>query len=119
MSLGTLKKAYFKSNGSEPLVTDGEVQVSDVILTNTVYNESPVTSTAHPSQHIPAWTTDASFPEDHNHRNTSKSEGAECERPLMSVEPRGRFLSVATDALNSQSYWSLRQSSTLLSDRSS
>nr|XP_001495620.4 atrial natriuretic peptide-converting enzyme isoform X1 [Equus caballus] len=69
--VGTLKKAYFKSNGSEPLVTDGEVQVSDVILTNTVYNESPVTSTAHPSQHIPAWTTDASFPEDHNHRNTS------------------------------------------------
>uniref|UniRef100_A0A452T3Z5 Corin, serine peptidase n=1 Tax=Ursus maritimus TaxID=29073 RepID=A0A452T3Z5_URSMA len=69
--VGTLKKAYFKSNGSEPLVTDGEVQVSDIILTNTICNKSTVTSATHPSQHIPAWTTDASLPGDQNHKNTS------------------------------------------------
>ncbi|XP_074204461.1 atrial natriuretic peptide-converting enzyme isoform X4 [Camelus bactrianus] len=69
--VGTLKKAYFKSNGSEPLVTDGEVHVSDVILPNTVPNESTGTSTAHPTRHIPVWTTGASLPGDQNHRNTS------------------------------------------------
>nr|BAD86835.1 Corin variant3 [Macaca fascicularis] len=69
--VGTLQKVYFKSNGSEPLVTDGEIQGSDVILTNTIYNQSTVISTAHPNQHIPAWTTDASLPGDQSHRNTS------------------------------------------------
>ncbi|XP_045248271.2 atrial natriuretic peptide-converting enzyme isoform X10 [Macaca fascicularis] len=68
--VGTLQKVYFKSNGSEPLVTDGEIQGSDVILTNTIYNQSTVISTAHPDQHIPAWTTDASLPGDQSHRNT-------------------------------------------------
>ncbi|EHH25847.1 Atrial natriuretic peptide-converting enzyme [Macaca mulatta] len=69
--VGTLQKVYFKSNGSEPLVTDGEIQESDVILTNTIYNQSTVISTAHPDQHIPAWTTDASLSGDQSHRNTS------------------------------------------------
>nr|XP_055195200.1 atrial natriuretic peptide-converting enzyme isoform X2 [Nyctereutes procyonoides] len=69
--VGTLKKAYFKSNGSEPLVTDGEVPVSEIILTNPVCNKSTATSATHTSQHIPAWTTDASLPGDQNHRNTS------------------------------------------------
>nr|XP_035149644.1 atrial natriuretic peptide-converting enzyme isoform X6 [Callithrix jacchus] len=69
--VGTLQKAYFKSNGSEPLVTDGEVQRSDIILINTVYNQSTLVSTAHPEQHIPAWTTDVSLPKDQSHRNTS------------------------------------------------
>ncbi|XP_019596611.2 atrial natriuretic peptide-converting enzyme isoform X1 [Rhinolophus sinicus] len=69
--VGTLKEAYFKSNGSEPVATDGEVQVPDVILINTIYNESTVTSTIQPNQHIPAWTTNASFLGDQNHRNTS------------------------------------------------
>ncbi|KAI4542947.1 hypothetical protein MG293_007073 [Ovis ammon polii] len=69
--VGTLKKAYFKSNGSEPLVTDSKVHVSDVIL-NTIHNdESTVTSAAHPTQHIPAWTMDASLSADQNHRNTT------------------------------------------------
>ncbi|XP_043726919.1 atrial natriuretic peptide-converting enzyme isoform X3 [Cervus elaphus] len=68
--VGTLKKANFKSNGSEPLVTDSKVHMSDVIILNTVRNESTVTSDAHPTQHIPAWTMDASLPADHNHRNT-------------------------------------------------
>uniref|UniRef100_A0A8D1WHG0 Atrial natriuretic peptide-converting enzyme n=1 Tax=Sus scrofa TaxID=9823 RepID=A0A8D1WHG0_PIG len=69
--VGTLKKAYFKSNGSEPLVTDGEVHVSGGILPNTVPNESTRVSAVRPTPHIPAWTTDAAFPEDRNHRNTS------------------------------------------------
>uniref|UniRef100_A0A8C6BP39 Atrial natriuretic peptide-converting enzyme n=1 Tax=Monodon monoceros TaxID=40151 RepID=A0A8C6BP39_MONMO len=69
--VGTLKKAYFKSNGSEPLVTDGEVHVYDVILPSTAHNESTGTSTANPTQHIPAWTMDASLPGDQNHRSTS------------------------------------------------
>uniref|UniRef100_A0A671DMH0 Atrial natriuretic peptide-converting enzyme n=1 Tax=Rhinolophus ferrumequinum TaxID=59479 RepID=A0A671DMH0_RHIFE len=68
--VGTLKEAYFKSNGSEPVATDGEVQVPDVILINTIYNESTVTSTIQP-KHIPTWTTNASFLGDQNHRNTS------------------------------------------------
>ncbi|XP_070253186.1 atrial natriuretic peptide-converting enzyme isoform X2 [Myotis yumanensis] len=69
--VGTLQKAYLKSNESEPIATDGEVQVPDVLLTNTIYPESTVTSSTHPSQHIPAWTTDASLPGDQGHRNTS------------------------------------------------
>ncbi|XP_063579471.1 atrial natriuretic peptide-converting enzyme isoform X4 [Pongo abelii] len=69
--VGTLQKVYFKSNGSEPLVTDGEIQGSDVILTNTIYNQSTVVSTEHPDHHVPAWTTDASLPGDQSHRNTS------------------------------------------------
>ncbi|XP_047713460.1 atrial natriuretic peptide-converting enzyme isoform X8 [Prionailurus viverrinus] len=69
--VGTLKKAYFKSNGTEPLVTDGEVPVSDIVLTNTICNKSTVTSATHPNQHVPAWTTDASLPGKQNHRNTS------------------------------------------------
>lgn len=84
------------------MVTDGEVHVSDGILPNTVPNESTGVSAVRPTPHIPAWTTDAAFPEDRNHRNTSKSEGAECSGPLMSGEPTGRFFSVATDPLNSQ-----------------
>ncbi|XP_078302268.1 atrial natriuretic peptide-converting enzyme isoform X1 [Panthera onca] len=69
--VGTLKKAYFKSNGTEPLVTDGEVPVSDIVLTNTICNKSTVPSATHPNQHVPAWTTDASLPGNQNHRNTS------------------------------------------------
>ncbi|XP_054543954.1 atrial natriuretic peptide-converting enzyme isoform X2 [Talpa occidentalis] len=69
--VGTLRKAYFKSNGSEPLVTDGEVQVSDVILPNVDYNQSAVPSTAHPSLHIPAWTTATSPGGGLNPGNTS------------------------------------------------
>ncbi|ELK33632.1 Atrial natriuretic peptide-converting enzyme [Myotis davidii] len=69
--VGTLQKAYLKSNESEPIATDGEVQVPDVLLTNTIYPESTVTSSTHPGQHIPAWTTDASLPGDQGHRNTS------------------------------------------------
>lgn len=57
------------------MVTDSKVHMSDVIILNTVRNESTVTSDAHPTQHIPAWTMDASLPADHNHRNTGKSEG--------------------------------------------
>ena len=85
------------------MVTDGEVHVYDVILPSTTHNESTGTSTADPTLHIPAWTMDASLPGDQNHRSTSKSEGAKYLGTLMSVEPTGRFLSVATDALNSQS----------------
>lgn len=74
------------------MVTDSKVHVSDVIL-NTIHNdESTVTSAAYPTQHIPAWTMDASLSADQNHRNTSKSEGVECLGPLMSVESTGRFL---------------------------
>ncbi|XP_045690504.1 atrial natriuretic peptide-converting enzyme isoform X3 [Phyllostomus hastatus] len=69
--VGTLPKAYFKSNGSEPMATDGEVQVPDVISANTIYHESTVTSIAHPNQHIPAWTADASLPGGQGHRKTS------------------------------------------------
>ncbi|XP_076992902.1 atrial natriuretic peptide-converting enzyme isoform X2 [Tamandua tetradactyla] len=69
--VGTLKKSYFKSNWSEPFVTDGEVQVFDVFLTNTIYNESTMLSTEHPNQHIPAWTPDTSLPEGPSHKNTS------------------------------------------------
>ncbi|KAF6129479.1 corin, serine peptidase [Phyllostomus discolor] len=69
--VGTLPKAYFKSNGSEPIATDGEVQVPDVISANTIYHESTVTSITHPNQHIPAWTADASLPGDQGHRKTS------------------------------------------------
>ncbi|KAM5340891.1 atrial natriuretic peptide-converting enzyme isoform 2-T2 [Glossophaga mutica] len=69
--VGTLPKAYFKSNGSEPMATDGEVQVPNVISANTIYHESTVTSITHHNQHIPAWTTDASLPWDQGHRKTS------------------------------------------------
>ncbi|XP_036188958.1 atrial natriuretic peptide-converting enzyme isoform X2 [Myotis myotis] len=69
--VGTLQKAYLKSNESAPIATDGEVQVPDVLLTNTIFPESTVTSSTHPSQHIPAWTTDAPLPGDQGHRNTS------------------------------------------------
>nr|XP_060511085.1 atrial natriuretic peptide-converting enzyme-like [Panthera onca] len=89
--VGTLKKAYFKSNGTEPLVTDGEVPVSDIVLTNTICNKSTVPSATHPNQHVPAWTTDASLPGNQNHRNTSKSEGTEYPCPLIFVEPTGGF----------------------------
>ncbi|XP_006894225.1 PREDICTED: atrial natriuretic peptide-converting enzyme [Elephantulus edwardii] len=68
--LGTLKKPYLQSNWSEPWVTDGQVQVSDVIHMNTI-NESTVLSAGHPSQRIPARTTDASLLEDQSRRNTS------------------------------------------------
>ncbi|XP_053778491.1 atrial natriuretic peptide-converting enzyme isoform X3 [Desmodus rotundus] len=69
--VGTLPKTYFKPNGSEPMATDGEVQVPDVISANTAYHESTVTSIPRPNQHIPAWTTDASLPGDRGHRNSS------------------------------------------------
>lgn len=73
------------------MVTDGEVRVPDVILINAIYNESTMTPTTHPNQHIPAWTTNASLLGDQNHRNTSKSEDAECTCPLMSVERKDIF----------------------------
>ncbi|MBZ3877127.1 Atrial natriuretic peptide-converting enzyme [Sciurus carolinensis] len=75
--IGTLKKTYVKSNGSEPMVTDGEVQVPDVILINTIYNESTMVPTVHPNQHIPVWTTDASLPGDQIHRNAMLCGGGE------------------------------------------
>ncbi|XP_016063186.1 PREDICTED: atrial natriuretic peptide-converting enzyme [Miniopterus natalensis] len=68
---GVLPKAYLKSSGNEPMATDGDVQVPDVILANAVYQESAVTSPTPPNQHVPAWTTDASLPQDRGHRNTS------------------------------------------------
>nr|XP_058155038.1 atrial natriuretic peptide-converting enzyme isoform X2 [Dasypus novemcinctus] len=68
---GTLKKAYFKSNWSEPLVTDGEVRLYDVILTNTIFNESTGLSTEHPNQRITAWTADTSLPRNQSEKNTS------------------------------------------------
>lgn len=92
-----------KSNESEPIATDGEIQVPDEILTNTIYPESTMTSTIHPNQHIPLWTSDASLPGDQGRRNTSKSEGADCMCPLVSVGPTGGFLSTAIDAHKSQS----------------
>uniref|UniRef100_H0WUQ7 Corin, serine peptidase n=1 Tax=Otolemur garnettii TaxID=30611 RepID=H0WUQ7_OTOGA len=69
--VGTLKKTYFKSNGSEPLVTDGKGQTSDVILPNMINDKSPMASTARPSPHIPDWMTGASLPGDQSHRNIS------------------------------------------------
>ncbi|XP_045428818.1 atrial natriuretic peptide-converting enzyme isoform X2 [Pipistrellus kuhlii] len=69
--VGTLQKAYLKSNESEPIATDSEVQVPDVLLTNTSHPESTVTSTAHPNDRAPAWTTRAPLPGDQGHRNTS------------------------------------------------
>ena len=59
------------------MVTDSKVHMADVILLNTVHNESTMTSAARPTQHIPAWTMDASLPADHSHRNTGKSEGVD------------------------------------------
>lgn len=85
------------------MATDGKNRMPDIILRNMIYNESEVTSATHPDQYMSAWTKNISLPRDQNHKNTSKSESAECACPLMSVEPIGRFLSVATDALNSQS----------------
>ncbi|XP_005391947.1 PREDICTED: atrial natriuretic peptide-converting enzyme isoform X1 [Chinchilla lanigera] len=69
--VGTLKTTYLTSNGSEPLVTDGEVQVLDIILINTVYNESTITPTARPTSHHPTWNMEAPLPEDQRHRNAS------------------------------------------------
>nr|XP_012626330.2 atrial natriuretic peptide-converting enzyme-like isoform X5 [Microcebus murinus] len=57
--VGTLKKTYFKSNGSEPVVMDGEV-----LLTDTAYGEGTLASPARPSPPVPAWATDASRPGD-------------------------------------------------------
>ncbi|XP_064342998.1 atrial natriuretic peptide-converting enzyme isoform X2 [Camelus dromedarius] len=42
-----------------------------ILLSFVVPNESTGTSTAHPTRHIPVWTTGASLPGDQNHRNTS------------------------------------------------
>ncbi|XP_045139991.1 atrial natriuretic peptide-converting enzyme [Echinops telfairi] len=64
--LGTLKKPYLKSDGREPLVTDGEVQVPDVHL-----EYSMEKSTVHPTQHIPDGAANASLPGDPNYRSTS------------------------------------------------
>ncbi|XP_060044083.1 atrial natriuretic peptide-converting enzyme isoform X2 [Erinaceus europaeus] len=69
--VGTLKKAYFTSNGSEPLVTDGKIQVPSITFRNMLYNQSTTSSTLHTSQFLPAWTTEASPPRDQTHRNTS------------------------------------------------
>ncbi|KAM8803084.1 atrial natriuretic peptide-converting enzyme isoform 1-T2 [Rhynchonycteris naso] len=69
--VGSIQKAYFKSNEGEPMATDGEVQMPDVILTNTIFHESTVTSTMHPKPPVPAWTTDASLPGEPGHSNTS------------------------------------------------
>uniref|UniRef100_A0A8C0W874 Atrial natriuretic peptide-converting enzyme n=1 Tax=Castor canadensis TaxID=51338 RepID=A0A8C0W874_CASCN len=68
---GTLKQAYFKSNGSELLVTDGEVEIPDIILINPAYNKSTAAPTASPNEPIPARTTDASLSGEQGHRNTS------------------------------------------------
>lgn len=66
---GTLKKVYFKSNASEPVVTDDDVQVPGVFLVTTP-----------PSQFTPAWTPRAPpHSVDQSHRNASKSEVAEHE----------------------------------------
>jgi corin len=70
-----LKQAYFKSNGSELLVTDGEVEIPDIILINPAYNKSTAAPTVSPNEPIPARTTDASLSGEQGHRNTSKSEG--------------------------------------------
>nr|XP_002709465.1 atrial natriuretic peptide-converting enzyme isoform X1 [Oryctolagus cuniculus] len=69
--VGTLKKAYFKSNGSEPVVTDGEVRVPDIILTNATYNQSVLASTAPPKPHTAAWTAEVAVSETQSHRSTS------------------------------------------------
>ncbi|XP_069868404.1 atrial natriuretic peptide-converting enzyme isoform X1 [Dipodomys merriami] len=71
--VGTLRKAYFKSNASEPLVTDGEVQMPGTILINTTDNESTLhllttTSSLRPS---PALSTDDSLSGDQRPRDTS------------------------------------------------
>lgn len=73
---GTLKRVYFKSNDSEPLVTDGEARVPGVIPVNTVYYENTGAPSLPPSQSTPAWTPRAPSPEDQSHRNTSKCEVA-------------------------------------------
>ncbi|XP_023388009.1 atrial natriuretic peptide-converting enzyme [Pteropus vampyrus] len=69
--VGTLKKAHFKSNGSEPMATDGKNHTPDIILRNMIYNESEVTSATHPDQYMSAWTKNISLPRDQNHKNTS------------------------------------------------
>uniref|UniRef100_A0A8C5P5Q8 Corin, serine peptidase n=1 Tax=Jaculus jaculus TaxID=51337 RepID=A0A8C5P5Q8_JACJA len=69
--VGTLKKSYFKSNGSEPLVTDGEVQVPDILI-NSISNRSTVLPTTSPHPPMPAWTpVDASRSGDQSVRNAS------------------------------------------------
>lgn len=85
------------------MATDGKNRMPDIILRNMIYNESEVTSATHPDEYMSAWTKNISLPRDQSRKNTSKSEGAECACPLMSVEHTGRILSVAMDALNSQS----------------
>ncbi|KAH0520203.1 Atrial natriuretic peptide-converting enzyme [Microtus ochrogaster] len=70
--VGTLKKVYFKSNASEPVVTDDEVQVSGVFLVTTVYNKSAGAPATPPSQFTPAWTPrDPPHSGDQSHRNAS------------------------------------------------
>ncbi|XP_021066284.1 atrial natriuretic peptide-converting enzyme isoform X2 [Mus pahari] len=69
--VGTLKKVYFKSNDSEPLVTDGEARVPGVILVNTVYYENTGVPSLPPGQPTPAWTPRAPSLEDQSRRNTS------------------------------------------------
>uniref|UniRef100_A0A8C6GTZ3 Atrial natriuretic peptide-converting enzyme n=1 Tax=Mus spicilegus TaxID=10103 RepID=A0A8C6GTZ3_MUSSI len=69
--VGTLKRVYFKSNDSEPLVTDGEARAPGVIPVNTVYYENTGAPSLPPSQSTPAWTPRAPSPEDQSHRNTS------------------------------------------------
>ncbi|XP_029421565.1 atrial natriuretic peptide-converting enzyme isoform X2 [Nannospalax galili] len=68
--VGTLKKAYFKSNGSEPLVMDGEVQGPGVLI-NKAYNESTRVSSVSLHQPSPAGTPNASLSGDQRHGNAS------------------------------------------------
>nr|XP_048270736.1 atrial natriuretic peptide-converting enzyme isoform X2 [Myodes glareolus] len=70
--VGTLKKVYFKSNASEPVVTDDDVQVPGVFLVTTVYNESAGAPATPPSQFTPAWMPRAPpHSVDQSHRNAS------------------------------------------------
>ncbi|XP_035293705.1 atrial natriuretic peptide-converting enzyme isoform X1, partial [Cricetulus griseus] len=70
--VGTLNKVYLKSNGSEPVVTDGEVQVPGIFFVNTVYNESTGAPTISPDRSTPAWTPKAPpLDGDQSHRNES------------------------------------------------
>lgn len=76
---GTLKKFNFKSNDSEPLVTDGEARVPGVVLVNTDYYENTGVPSTPPSQSTPAWTPRAPSTENQSHRNASKCEVVEQE----------------------------------------
>ncbi|GAB1289716.1 Atrial natriuretic peptide-converting enzyme [Apodemus speciosus] len=69
--VGTLKKVYFKSNDSEPLVTDGEARVPGIVHVNTDYYENTGVPSMPPSQSAPAWTPREPSTENQSHRNAS------------------------------------------------